>query len=87
MKVAAIGRWFLEILKLAEIEMSIFSGHFSPRCINLSSSQCWYTTTDILKAADWSLDSVFRRFYYHPFNDTFFGRSVLALGTPFYNRD
>ena len=41
------------------------------------------TTNDILKAADWSWDSVFKRFYYCPVNDPSFGRSwsVLALGT------
>ena len=42
------------------------------------------TTNDILKAADYSLGSVFRKIYYRSFNDPSFGRSwsVLTSGNP-----
>ena len=32
----------------------------------------------ILKAADWSSESVFQRFYYKPTEDPSFGRAVLS---------
>ena len=38
------------------------------------------TTNDILKAADWSTDSVFRRFYYKPVHSPTFGNAVLSSG-------
>ena len=34
-KSAAIGQWFHEILRLVGTGVSIFSGHSSPRCIEL----------------------------------------------------
>ena len=39
------------------------------------------TTSDILKAADWSTESVLRRFYYRPTHDPFYGWAVLSSAT------
>ena len=36
------------------------------------------TTNDILKAADWSSESVFQRFYYKSTEDPSYGRAVLS---------
>ena len=38
------------------------------------------TTNEILKAADWSSDSVYRHFYYCQVHDPSFGQSVLSSG-------
>ena len=44
------------------------------------------TTNDILKAADYSLGTVFRKFFFCPVNDPSFGSSwsVLASGNPWH---
>ena len=77
---ATIARWLHEVLKLAGIDVSIFSGH-SVRGASVSAAAgAGITTNDILKAADWSSDSVFRRFYYRPVHDPSFGQSVLSSG-------
>jgi len=34
------------------------------------------TMNDIMQAADWSTESVFRRFYYRPSHDASYGRTV-----------
>ena len=61
---ATIARWLREVLKLAGIDISIFSGH-SVRGASVSAAAgAGVSTNDILKAAYWSSDSVFRRFYY-----------------------
>ena len=39
------------------------------------------TTNDILKAADWSSESVFRKFYYRPTHNPLYGRAVLSKGS------
>ena len=36
-------------------------------------------SNDILKAADWNSESVFRKFYYHPVFDPSYGQAVLSL--------
>ena len=37
------------------------------------------SVSDIIKMADWSCDDTFRRFYYKPFHDPFFCRTVLGV--------
>ena len=39
------------------------------------------TMTDIMQAADWSAESVFRRFHYQPSHDVSYGRTVLSSTT------
>ena len=78
---ATIARWLREVLRLAGIDVSIFSAHSVRGASTSAAAGAGVTTNDILKAADWSSDSVFRRFYYRPVNDPTFGRSVLASGT------
>ena len=80
MSSATIAHWLREVLKLAGIDVSIFYGH-SVRGASVSAAAgAGITTNDILKAADWSSDSVFRRFYYRPVHDPAFGQSVLSSG-------
>ena len=76
-----IARWLREVLRLSGIDVSIFSGHSVRGASTSAAAGAGITTNDILKAADWSSDSVFRRFYYRPVNDPTFGRTVLASGS------
>ena len=78
----AIARWLKETLRLAGIDVSIFSGHSVMRGASMSAAAgAGVTMTDIMQAADWSTESVFRRFYYRPSHDASYGRTVLSSTT------
>ena len=73
-----IARWLKETLRLAGIDVSIFSGHSVRGASTSAAAGAGVTMTDILQAADWSTESVFRRFYYRPSHDATYGRTVLS---------
>lgn len=77
---ATIAQWLYEVLKLAGIDVSIFSGHSVGGTSLSAAAGTGVTTNDILKAANWSSDSVFRRFYNHAVHDSTFGQSRLSSG-------
>jgi len=64
-----IARWLKEMLKLAGIDVSIFSGHSVGGASTSAAAGAGATMNDIMQAADWSTESVFRRFYYRPSHD------------------
>ena len=76
-----IARWLKETLRLAGIDVSIFSGHSVRGASTSAAAGAGITMTDIMQAADWSTESVFRRFYYRPSHDTSYGRTVLSSVT------
>lgn len=77
---STIARWLKTMLEQAGIDTAIFKAH-STRGASVSAAALkGVTTNDILKAADWSSDSVFRRFYYKPVHDSTFGRAILSRG-------
>ena len=60
------------------IDTAIFKAH-SVRSASMSTAaSAGVTTADILKAADWSSQSVFQKFYYKPQKDSSFGRAVFS---------
>ena len=65
-------------MRLAGIDVSIFSGHSVRGASTSAAAGSGVTMTDIMQAADWSSESVFRRFYYRPSYDTTYGRTVLS---------
>ena len=73
-----IARWLKEMLKLAGIDVSIFSGHSVRGASTSAAAGAGATMNDIMQAADWSTESVFRRFYYRPSHDASYGRTVLS---------
>ena len=44
----------------------------------MAAANAGITMEDILKAADWSSDTVFKKFYYKPTKDVKFGHAVLT---------
>ena len=75
---SAIARWLKTIMERAGIDTAIFKAH-SVRSTSVSTAtSAGVTTADILKAADWSNQSVFQKFYYKPLKDTSFGKAVLS---------
>ena len=72
---STIARWLRMMLELSGIDSSIFGahstrGHCSPRGA--------VTTEDILRAADWSSESVFQRFYHKELSRATYGRTVIS---------
>ena len=75
---STIARWLKETLGAACIDTSIFKAHSVRGASTSAASNLGVTTEDILKAADWSTDSSFQRFYYKPLRNTSFAKTVLS---------
>ena len=58
--------------------MYVFTAHSVRGASSSVAANIGIMTNDILKAADWSSESVFQKFYYKPVEDPSFGRPVLS---------
>ena len=75
---STIARWLKVMLEEAGIDTTIFKAHSTRGASVSAAAQKGVTTNDILQAADWSTDSVFRRFYYKPVHDSTYGKAILS---------
>ena len=75
---AVIARWLKCTLESAGIDTSVFNAHSVRGASSTAAANLGITTNDILKAGDWSSESVFQKFYYKPTEDPSFGRAVLS---------
>ena len=75
-----ITRWLKKVLKLSGFDTNIFTAHSTRSASSSAAADFWVTTSDILKAVDWSSESVFRKFYYRPTHNPLYGRAVLSKG-------
>ena len=66
---------------MAGIDISIFTAHSTRSASASAAADSGITSSDILKAADWSTESVFRKFYYRPTHDPLYGQTVLSSRT------
>ena len=73
-----IARWLKEVLRMSGIDISIFTAHSTRGASSSAAADSGITISDILKAADWSTESVFRKFYYRPTHNPLYGRAVLS---------
>ena len=73
-----IAQWLKRVLEDAGVDVSIFSAHSICGSSSSAAALAGVTTIDILEAADWSMESVFRRFYYKPRHSTTYGDAVLS---------
>ena len=76
-----IAHWLKEVLKLSGFDTKIFTAHSTRNASSSAAADSGVTTNDILKAADWSSESVFRKFYYQPTHNPLYGQSVLSKGS------
>ena len=74
----SIARWLKSVLESAGINTSILNAHSLRRASSTAAANFGITTNDILKAADWSSESVFQRFYYKSTEDPSYCRAVLS---------
>ncbi|VDI63893.1 Hypothetical predicted protein [Mytilus galloprovincialis] len=73
---ATIARWVKTVLQLAGIDITIYKSHITRSASTSAAFQCATSIDTILKAAGWSNDSTFRKFYNRPvskqnYNDNF----------------
>ena len=68
-----VARWLRSMMEKAGIDISVFKAHLTRGAAVMAAANAGITTEDILKAADWSSDTVFKKFYYKPTKDTKFG--------------
>jgi len=66
------------LLEAAGVDTSVFNAHSVRGASSSAAANLGITTNEILKAADWSSESVFQKFYYKPTADPTFGRAVLS---------
>ena len=67
-------------MEKAGIDTGIFKAHSVRGAATSAAASVGVTTADILKAADWSSESVFTKFYYKPVRSDTFGEAVLSKG-------
>lgn len=75
---STLARWLSSLLDKAGIDTSIFKAHSTRSAATSAASNAGVTTADILRAADWSSESVFTKFYYKPLRSGAFGEAVLS---------
>ena len=75
---SSVARWLKSVLSAAGIDTAIFSAHSTRGASSSAAANVGITTSDILKAANWSSESAFQKFYYKPSDDSSYGRAVLS---------
>ena len=77
---STIARWLKTLLGKAGVNTEIFKAHSTRGASTSAAASSGVTTEDILKAADWSSETVFQKFYYRPTRNPSFGKAVLSSG-------
>jgi integrase len=76
---STIARWLKMTLECAGVDISIFGPHSTRGASASAAAKGGITTEDILKAANWSSESVFQRFYHRAVDDrAAYGRAVIS---------
>ena len=75
---STVARWLKSLMEKAGIDIGTFKAHSTRGAAVTAAANAGISTEDILKAADWSSDTVFNKFYYKPTRDTKFGQAVLS---------
>ena len=74
---STIARWLRTTLEQSGIDSSIFGAHSTCGASASAAVRGGITTEDILKAANWSSESVFQRFYHKEVDKAPYGRAVI----------
>ena len=75
---STLARWLKSLLEKAGIDTGIFKAYSVRGAGTSAAANAGVTMADILKAADWSSESVFTKFYYKPIRSSVFGSAVLS---------
>ena len=74
---STISRWLKDTLEEAGIDVSIFKAHSTRAAATSAAAQAGVGTKDILRAANWTQESTFQRFYRKPVEGSKFGEAIL----------
>ena len=77
-KACTIGNWLKVIMSRAGIDTQHFTAHSTKGAATSKAKSSGVSTSDILRAANWSSSSTFTRFYHRPVQTSQFGRRVLT---------
>ena len=75
---STIARWLKSCLHKAGVDTDKFKAHSTRAAAATKAAMSGVSVEDITKAADWSSEGVFQKFYYRPQHSVEFGSSVLA---------
>ena len=71
MKICIITRWAKEVLSLSGIDTSQFSAHLTHSASTPTAFKSGVPISDIMKVADWTQTSTFKKFYLKPIKDSY----------------
>ena len=74
---STIARWLRTVMERAGVDTSVFKAHSVRGASTSAAANVGVTTQDILNAADWRTESVFKRFYHRSTGLSTFGTAVL----------
>ena len=66
------------MLNKARVDTEIIKAHLVQSASTSAATMAGITTEDILKAADWSSEAIFQRFYHKPVRVNEFSKAVLS---------
>ena len=75
---STVARWLKSLLEASGIDISIFSAHSVRGPSSFAAASTGVSTAEILKAANWSSETVFQRFYYRSTDNPSYGKAVLS---------
>ena len=75
---STVARWLKVLLGKAGVNTEIFKAHSMRSASTSAAAAAGVTTGGILKAADWSSEAVFQKFYHKPSAAGQFGLAVLS---------
>ena len=74
-----VAHWIKAMLESAGINTVVYSAHSTRGASTTAAVKQGVSIAHILKTADWSKESTFKRFYYRPENDASFAHKVLGV--------
>ena len=78
---STIARWLKSMLEQAGVNPDIFGAHSTRGASASAAARGGITTEDFLKAANWSSESVFQKFYHREIDKGAYGRAVINSST------
>ena len=75
---STIARWLRATLDQAGIDSTVFGAHSTRGASASAAARGGVTTEDILRAANWSSESVFQKFYHKEVDRAAYGRAVIS---------
>ena len=73
-----IAHWIKDLLQDAGVDTNVFKAHSARGASATAAYNKGVSMQEILQTADWSKDSTFRGFYYHPLESAEYALKVLS---------